>query len=88
MNKLDDGMLKHGEEQLKKIEAMIDSMTPDERNQPELLAAQPSRRRRIANGSGHKSSEVDKVLEDFQKMEGWLEGCLKIQAPNKMTRRV
>ncbi len=70
MNKLDDGMLKHGEQQLKKIEAMIGSMTPNERNQPELLAAQPSRRRRIAIGSGHSSSEVDKVLEDFQKMRG------------------
>ena len=70
MNKLDDGMLKSGEEQLKRVEAMIGSMTPDERTQPELLAAQPSRRRRLALGSGHTSSEVDKVLADFQKMRG------------------
>ena len=47
MNKIDDGMLKQGEEQLKKIEAMIGSMTETERQQPELLASQPSRRRRI-----------------------------------------
>ena len=33
MNKLDDGMLKSGEEQLKKVEAMIGSMTPDERRE-------------------------------------------------------
>ncbi len=70
MNKLDDGMLKSGEEQLKKIEAMIGSMTPEERTQPELLAAQPSRRRRLALGSGHTASDVDKVLADFQRMRG------------------
>ncbi len=70
MNKIDDGMLKSGEEQLKRIEAMIESMTNPERSQPELLAAQPSRRRRVALGSGHTVAEVDKVLADFQKMRG------------------
>ncbi len=72
MNKLDDGMLKSGEEQLKKVEAMIGSMTVDERTQPELLAAQPSRRRRLAIGSGHTPAEVDKVLADFQRMRGMM----------------
>ena len=70
MNKIDDGTLKSGEEQLKRIEAMIGSMTELERKQPELLAAQPNRRRRVALGSGFTSSEVDKVLSDFQKMRG------------------
>ena len=73
MNKLDDGMLKQGEQQLKRIEAMIGSMTPQERNQPELLAASPSRRRRIASGSGHRPADVDKVLADFQKMRGMMQ---------------
>ena len=63
-------MLKSGEEQLKRIEAMIGSMTNAERTQPELLAAQPSRRRRVALGSGHTPAEMDKVLSDFQKMRG------------------
>ena len=70
MNKIDDGMIKSGEDQLKRIEAMIGSMTPNERNKPELLAAQPTRRRRVAVGSGHTSADVDKVLADFQKMRG------------------
>jgi signal recognition particle subunit SRP54 len=73
MNKIDDGMLKQGEEQLKKIEAMIGSMTEVERQQPELLASQPSRRRRIASGCGHSSADVDKVLADFQKMRGFMQ---------------
>ena len=73
MNKIDDGMLKQGEQQLQKIEAMIGSMTPGERQDPDLLAASPSRRRRIASGCGHTPAEVDKVLADFQKMRGFLQ---------------
>ncbi len=73
MNKIDDGMLRQGESQLKRIEAMIGSMTEAERRQPELLAAQPSRRRRIAAGSGHTPADVDKVLQDFQKMRGFMQ---------------
>ena len=73
MNKIDDGMLKQGEQQLKKIEAMIGSMTEAERQRPELLASQPNRRRRIAAGSGHSPADVDKVLADFQKMRGFMQ---------------
>ncbi|WP_216905870.1 signal recognition particle protein [Synechococcus sp. CCY 0621] len=73
MNKIDDGMLRQGESQLKRIEAMIGSMTEAERRQPELLASQPSRRRRIAAGSGHTPADVDKVLTDFQKMRGFMQ---------------
>ncbi len=70
LNKIDDDMLRQGEQQLKRIEAMIGSMTPQERRQPELLASQPSRRRRIAAGCGHTPADVDRVLADFQKMRG------------------
>ena len=77
MNKIDDGMLKQGEQQLKNIEAMIGSMTEVERRQPELLASQPSRRRRIAAGSGHTAADVDKVLADFQKMRGFMQQLSK-----------
>jgi len=73
MNKIDDGMLKQGEEQLKKIEAMIGSMTEAERRDPDLLAANPSRRRRIASGSGHTPADVDKVLQNFQQMRGFMQ---------------
>ena len=73
MNKIDDGMLQQGEQQLRKIEAMIGSMTEAERSQPELLASQPSRRRRIASGCGYTPADVDKVLADFQKMRGFMQ---------------
>nr|AUG32274.1 signal recognition particle protein (SRP54) [Paulinella longichromatophora] len=73
MNKIDNEMLKQGEAQLKRIESMIGSMTPKERQNPELLASQPSRRGRIAQGSGHTRNEVDKMLVDFQKMRGFMQ---------------
>ncbi|BBL85831.1 signal recognition particle protein (chromatophore) [Paulinella micropora] len=73
MNKIDSTMIKQGEAQLKRIEAMIGSMTPQERQNPELLASQPRRRGRIAQGSGHTQNEVDKMLVDFQKMRGFMQ---------------
>ena len=52
---------------------MIGSMTQQERENPDLLAGHPSRRRRIAAGSGHQPADVDKVLADFQKMRGFMQ---------------
>jgi signal recognition particle subunit SRP54 len=53
--------------QLKRIEAIIDSMTPAERRQPEIIKA--SRRRRIALGSGTTTAEVNRVLKQFGEMQ-------------------
>jgi signal recognition particle protein len=53
--------------QLKRIEAVIDSMTTQERRRPELIKA--SRRRRIALGSGTSTAEVNRVLKQFGEMQ-------------------
>jgi len=53
--------------QLKRIEAVIDSMTAEERRRPELIKA--SRRRRIALGSGTSTAEVNRVLKQFAEMQ-------------------
>ena len=50
--------------QLKTIEAIISSMTRDERQDPSILNG--SRRRRIANGSGVTVSEVNALLKQFE----------------------
>jgi signal recognition particle subunit SRP54 len=52
---------------LQRIEAIIDSMTPEERRHPELIKA--SRRRRIAAGSGTTSADVNRVLKQFADMQ-------------------
>jgi signal recognition particle subunit SRP54 len=73
MNKLSDDQLKQGETQLKRCEAMINSMTGQERHDPDLLASSPSRRRRIASGSGYRESDVTKLVGDFQKMRSLMQ---------------
>jgi len=55
------------EQQLKKIEAMIFSMTPEERHNPNLIDG--SRRRRIARGSGCKTQDVNRLLNQFRQMQ-------------------
>jgi signal recognition particle subunit SRP54 len=50
----------------KGIEAIIDSMTPQERSQPALING--SRRKRIATGSGTSIEEVNKLLKQFDEM--------------------
>jgi signal recognition particle subunit SRP54 len=50
-----------------KIEAMIQSMTPEERNFPEVIDG--SRRLRIAKGSGRSVHDVNDLLKQFQQMQ-------------------
>ncbi len=68
MNKLSGADLEKGETQLKRTEAMINSMTKQEREEPELLAKSPSRRRRVAKGSGFEERDVSKLVSDFTRM--------------------
>ncbi|HET6381052.1 MAG TPA: signal recognition particle protein [candidate division Zixibacteria bacterium] len=55
------------EGQLKRVEAIIDSMTPEERRHPEIIKA--SRRRRIALGSGTSTADVNRLLKQFAEMQ-------------------
>lgn len=71
--KISDEQLQQGEAQLKRVEAMINSMTPEERKDPELLSGSPSRRRRIAKGSGYSLDDVSKLVKDFQKMRSLMQ---------------
>ena len=50
----------------KNIEAIITSMTPKERSNPELING--SRKKRIADGSGTNVTEVNKLIKQFDDM--------------------
>ncbi|ELS05293.1 signal recognition particle subunit FFH/SRP54 (srp54) [Xenococcus sp. PCC 7305] len=73
MNKLSGADLEKGETQLKRTEAMINSMTKAERAEPELLAQSPSRRRRVASGSGFLERDVSKLIKDFTRMRSLMQ---------------
>ncbi|MEN9215247.1 MAG: signal recognition particle protein [Gloeomargarita sp. DG02_3_bins_56] len=81
MNQIKPEQIQQAEKQLKRAEAMINSMTPLERQQPDLLAASPSRRRRIAKGSGHTEAEVSKLVQDFQQMRTMMQRLSMGQMP-------
>lgn len=59
--------LKIDEKQLKRVEAIIQSMTPDEKTHPEIINA--SRRKRIAKGSGVTVQDVNRLLKQFNEMK-------------------
>ena len=57
-----------GEDKMvRRIEGIINSMTPGERSKPELIKA--SRKRRIASGAGEHVQEVNRLLNQFEQMQ-------------------
>lgn len=64
-SKLDD--MDVDDNQVKRIEAIILSMTPAERAKPSLI--NPPRKRRIAAGSGNTVADVNRLLKQFEEMQ-------------------
>ncbi len=64
-NQLDDVDI--DDRQIDWLQAMIYSMTPEERHNPSLI--NPSRKRRIATGSGRTVEEVNKLLKQLEQMQ-------------------
>ena len=63
------------EKDMRRIEAIIQSMTTQERQQPKLIKA--NRKKRIANGSGTQVQDVNKLLRDFREMQTMMAQILK-----------
>jgi signal recognition particle subunit SRP54 len=57
------------EKELKRIEAIINSMTLKERRNPNLISSTPSRKKRIAAGSGTTIQEINKLMKEFDSMK-------------------
>lgn len=71
------GQLQSGqaEKQLRRTEGILNSMTPLERAKPDLLKA--SRKRRIAAGAGVPVQEVNRMLNQFEQMQGMMKQMKK-----------
>lgn len=65
--RLPAGAVEVSDQQLKRIEAIVLSMTPEERRRPEIIDG--SRRKRIARGSGTSPQEVNQLLNQFREMQ-------------------
>lgn len=66
----------------KKIEAIIYSMTPKERKNPDLLNG--NRRQRIANGSGNTIQEVNQFIKQFEEMRKMMKKFGSMNAAGKL----
>ena len=68
------------EQRIKKVEAIINSMTPQERQHPRILKA--SRKRRIAAGSGVEVRDVNELLKQFKQMSRLMNQISRGKMPN------
>lgn len=67
VGQIDARLLAQGEKQMRRIEGIINAMTPQERRNPSILKA--SRKRRIAAGAGVTVQEVNRLLNQFEQAQ-------------------
>ncbi len=72
-----------GDKQMKKVEAIIYSMTPHERRNPDIIDGR--RRRRIANGSGTSAADVNQLLNQFRQMRKMMKAFSGGKMPRDMS---
>uniref|UniRef100_A0A803L2V7 signal-recognition-particle GTPase n=1 Tax=Chenopodium quinoa TaxID=63459 RepID=A0A803L2V7_CHEQI len=68
MSKVTPAQIREAEKSLKIMEAMIEAMTPEEREKPELLAESPTRRKRVAQESGKTEQQVSQLVAQLFQM--------------------
>ena len=72
------------EKQFTRIEAIITSMTPAEREKPSII--NPSRKRRIAAGSGTRVEDVNRLLKQFDQMKTMMKQMTKKGGKRRMMK--
>ena len=74
------------EKRMGRVEAMIFSMTPQERRKPDILNAR--RRQRIARGSGTSVTELNELLRRFEEMKKMMARLSRGGGPDKMLSKL
>jgi signal recognition particle subunit SRP54 len=74
------------ERELRRVEAIIDSMTPGERNRPEVLNG--PRRKRIADGSGTTVTDVNRLLKQFTEMQKMMRQVMQAGKGKRLPRHL
>jgi signal recognition particle subunit SRP54 len=75
--------LSQSEKEMGKVEAMINSMTLKERRNPKLVNDYPSRKKRIAQGSGTTVQDINKLLKQFDMMKKMMKQMKGMQKGSK-----
>ncbi|MDH5449781.1 MAG: signal recognition particle protein Srp54 [Candidatus Bathyarchaeota archaeon] len=74
-----DGMMEMAEDRLKKWKVMIESMTPEERDNPKIFTS--SRVKRVARGSGTNEKEVKELLKQYSMMKKMMKTLRRKRLP-------
>jgi signal recognition particle subunit SRP54 len=82
--KITGEQLDRGEKEMRRVEGIINSMTPEERRKPDLLKA--SRKRRIAAGAGVQVQDVNRLLAQFEQAQKMMKMMGKGGGMAKMMR--
>ncbi|MCD8203552.1 MAG: signal recognition particle protein [Coprobacillus sp.] len=82
MPKIDKSQMERVEKETVQIEAIVNSMTPEEREHPEILKY--SRKQRIANGSGTTLADINRVLKQYEMMKDQMKQMEKYTKSGKM----
>ena len=77
--------VKVDEKQLDRIEAIILSMTPEERDKPDLINS--SRKQRIAKGSGMKVEDVNRLLKQYDQMKQMMKQFSKLAGGKRFGKK-
>ncbi|KAG6506344.1 hypothetical protein ZIOFF_031667 [Zingiber officinale] len=78
MGKVTPAQIREAEKNLNIMEAMINVMTPEEREQPELLAESAARRKRIATESGKTEQQVSQLVAQLFQMRVRMKNLLGV----------
>jgi len=71
-----------GEKEMKNLEAIINSMTPEERENPSIL--KNSRKVRIAKGSGKTNADINRVLKKYEQMQEMMKRLQQYKKTGRM----
>lgn len=78
MGKVTPAQIREAEKNLQVMESMINAMTPEEREKPELLAESPTRRKRVATESGKTEQQVSQLVAQLFQMRVRMKNLLGI----------
>ena len=82
MPKITEEQKEAGEKEMRNIEAIINSMTPEERAHPEIL--KNSRKVRIARGCGKTNADINRLLKKFEQMQQMMKQMQQYKKTGRM----
>lgn len=85
--KIPDNLLGAQEEKIKKWEHIIKSMTPEERENPELFKKQTSRIQRVAKGAGVNGSDIRSLLKQYDMLNSMIKDSSSMDMSKGMNPR-